>query len=831
CLLAIALGVAVMSGAAFARASLSTTLKGAVDALASAGVYVMAPGTTVADLILDPGSQQPYFDVQILSIVANVQEAKASLPLYVGAITLDGKDGQPITGRMAPSIGLTADPNQVQKGRLVSGELPQQARDIALEENTAKLAGLKVGDTTSLVAASNGSALDVTVTGIVSYDTALGGSVVAVLNGIAARSFFSPSSMVGIVAVQAADGVPPEQTRHAVEAAVSTAYRADVVLGSDARAAAMDRVDESLSGLDAILCVGAGLALLAAGFLVFSLVRGSYRSRASDIATLRALGATPGRLLGSAVGQGAAAGLAGTLVGWALGLGLAAAVNAALAARGLDLTFGVPWLWLAVSLVAGIAVALVAAWLGARGTLRQDPATLAAGTDGGRAGIGVARAVIGLLLMAGGVALAVLFAVRWWYVGAGVAVLAVGTVLASPVLVALLTRLFAPVLGVFARLAARIAKSYVLARPRRAANVAGIFVVGVALVTGLTMYAASAQATREDGLDRDVAGDFVVRSTLPNGVIPDPVSALIRQVPGIQVTAYGLAPARMEKIDEVRPGDPGKNLLVDAQILFAPQKLFASVTGTTIVEGTAEGFVNAAAVNKAFADAHGLKVGGSLNLVVAPDTAYETHVTVPIGLIIDSVLFRDIVVPQEWLAAPERIPGPSRAQLMPATGLLIAATDPTTRDDAEKQITKTVDQMHVLTIEPRGDFVQSADPWAGRARVAAYVLLGLTILAGFVGLVTWLGPAAASRRREYAVLRAQGAMTGQLRNTVRLEALLIAVAGTVIGLALGVGAVAVIQLGLGGLIAIPWLWIVGLLVGSIVLGLVAGSLPAARAGR
>lgn len=74
----------------------------------------------------------------------------------------------------------------------------------------------------------------------------------------------------------------------------------------------------------------------------------------------------------------------------------------------------------------------------------------------------------------------------------------------------------------------------------------------------------------------------------------------------------------------------------------------------------------------------------------------------------------------------------------------------------------------------------------------------------------------------------------QVRRMIRFESILIAVFGTLLGLALGLlcgWALSVGVVGEGVRLGVPWVWIVSGLVGALVAGVVAAVIPARRAAR
>jgi putative ABC transport system permease protein len=116
-----------------------------------------------------------------------------------------------------------------------------------------------------------------------------------------------------------------------------------------------------------------------------------------------------------------------------------------------------------------------------------------------------------------------------------------------------------------------------------------------------------------------------------------------------------------------------------------------------------------------------------------------------------------------------------------------------------------------------------------------YALLGLAIVIAVLGVVNTLALSVVERTREIGLLRAIGLARRQLRRMIRLESVVIAVFGAVLGLGLGlvwgVCMQQVLALQGMGTLAFPWGTIVAVVIGSAVVGVVAALLPAARASR
>jgi putative ABC transport system permease protein len=111
----------------------------------------------------------------------------------------------------------------------------------------------------------------------------------------------------------------------------------------------------------------------------------------------------------------------------------------------------------------------------------------------------------------------------------------------------------------------------------------------------------------------------------------------------------------------------------------------------------------------------------------------------------------------------------------------------------------------------------------------------MSLVIAALGIVNTLALSVLERRRETGLLRAVGLGRGQLRSMISLEAVLLAVFGTVLGLAAGVGLAAVLPTILAnqGLrqLAIPWGQLAAMLALACLAGVAAAAWPASRAAR
>jgi putative ABC transport system permease protein len=117
---------------------------------------------------------------------------------------------------------------------------------------------------------------------------------------------------------------------------------------------------EALRGFAAVL-------ILAAGLSVFIALYTALEERRYELAVMRTLGASPGKLFGLLIGEAFVLSLLGVILGLVLGHGLAAALGAWLESQQQYPVTGLEWrpeeLWVAgIALGVGVIAALVPAW-------------------------------------------------------------------------------------------------------------------------------------------------------------------------------------------------------------------------------------------------------------------------------------------------------------------------------------------------------------------------------------------------------------------------------------------------------------------------------------
>jgi putative ABC transport system permease protein len=140
-----------------------------------------------------------------------------------------------------------------------------------------------------------------------------------------------------------------------------------------------------------------------------------------------------------------------------------------------------------------------------------------------------------------------------------------------------------------------------------------------------------------------------------------------------------------------------------------------------------------------------------------------------------------------------------------------------------------------VIVENRAELRESSQAQLDQLLSIIQVFLGLSLLIAVLGITNTLALSVYERTRELGLLRAVGMTRRQLRRMVRWEAVIIALFGGLLGVAMGVlfglAAIAAIPETFVDIVSIPYASLLGYLVVSGAFGMVAAILPARRAAR
>jgi putative ABC transport system permease protein len=634
------------------------------------------------------------------------------------------------------------------------------------------------------------------------------------LEGAEAHITGRPGEVTALL-VGAASGVSEPELVEAI--APTLPDGAEVISGDDLVAEANETIDEDFLGfLRTFLLVFAAVALLVATFSIANTFAVLAAQRVRSVALLRAVGASRRQVVASVLGEALFVGVVASLAGVAVGIGLAQGLKALFDAFGFALPAGgltiLPATFVIASAV-GILVTLFAGLLPALRSSRVRPLAALRDVDTDRSATSWPRLAVGVLCLAAGIA-AVLAAVSngdaLALAGLGALLTSLGTVVMGP----LVARPAGAVLGAplprIRGLAGLLARRNVVRAPRRTAATASALMLGIGVVTMFTAFAGSLKASLDDSVNDVVRGDLMIAGSQFGGGGLSP----------------GLTPA-LADLDEVdrAVGLAVGPVAVDNRTLQVSALDPASSDGLlepAMLEGDlarlAPGQV---AVAESAADDRGWSVGDELPFRF-PDGESEL---LTIGAVYEDVIvLQDAVVPRDvWVRHNVQVVD---------TLVSIGLADGVGVAEGQRAVEAAAAPFAPPDVQTRAEFVEESTAMIDQMLGLVYVMLALAIVIALMGIANTLSLSIYERIRELGLLRAVGATQAQVRSTVRWEAVLIAVFGTLGGLLLGIFlGWALVTSAADALTALTFTVPVGQLVPVAVVGALAGVVAAIRPAR
>jgi putative ABC transport system permease protein len=365
---------------------------------------------------------------------------------------------------------------------------------------------------------------------------------------------------------------------------------------------------------------------------------------------------------------------------------------------------------------------------------------------------------------------------------AGAVVIFLGVAVLSPLFARPLARVIGwPIARAF-REPGKLARLNAMRNPRRTASTAAALMIGLALVTFVSILAASIKASATETLDRSIAADYILNTEMFTPFSPELAKQLAKQ-------------PELEAVAAARAGS-WKLRGQTKQLLATDPAAYDQVVRTETTAGAlADLSGGGLAVKDTVAESEGWKVGDTVPMEFLGRGVQQVPV---------KAIYKDNSVNGDFLLS-----------LRDYERFYDNQADVQVRDQAEYKAeqARQIDQLLAL--------------------VSA--LLGLAILIALFGIVNTLALSIFERVRELGLLRAVGATRGQLRRMIRWEAVIIAVLGAVFGLVVGSffgWAVVRALKDLGVTVfSVPGGQLVGYVLAAAVAGVLAAILPGRRAAK
>lgn len=556
----------------------------------------------------------------------------------------------------------------------------------------------------------------------------------------------------------------------------------------------------SQSGTNAVtvflMCFGI-LAMLVAALVIANTFQVLVAQRRRTLALLRTIGAQKGQLYRSVIGEAGILGVIASVLGIAFGSAIMAIVVHGHALKSLGMTGGLVFTWqvFVIPLAFGVIMTVLASIGSARSATRVTPLEALRPidiSDNKRAGI--ARGIIGFLLIALGAALTIgaVMTLRSSMSSsnlsddyptmllsaiAGCALIFIGLVVTAAFWMPLLMRLG----GAFAALfgpAAKIAHANIQKNPRRVASTGVALLIGVTLVSCIGTGAACAKQTMNNTLDTHYSVDMIAKGSTLSQSVADKIG----KIDGVTTTLY--APIARGSVT-IEGEERSATLIGVPDTATLSKVLHANLTGVSLDEGKALAPTYSSFTGKVFSfkngevsfsasndDGDGASDASTLTYIVTQRDYRNVDPDVIVTLFVNESYFQN--------------------KQVQADGHIVLAAVDTSKASAVDILT------NAQTAIGTSAGASLSGPIAERVRWNQIVdtmltllvaLLAVAVLIALIGVANTLSLSVIERTRESATLRAIGMTRGQLRWSLAVESLVISlvagIAGEILGIAFG----------------------------------------------
>ena len=821
---AIVLGVATVSGTYVLTDSIDKAF-GSIFTDSRKGSDAVISGKAAFDLGDDTGVTAPAFDESLLQKVRALPDVRVADGSVNGQAQLIGEDGKAVVYGGAPNLGfsIARGDSPFNPLSLIEGSWPKHD-EVVIDKSTAGKEHFRIGQTVGVQTV--GAVRQLRVSGIVKFGSVstIGGATLAGFDLPTAQKLFGKPGKLDEIAVAAAPNVAADQLLQQIRGILP----ADTQVRTGAGQAHEDSADTNsfISFLQKFLLGFGGVALFVGSFVIANSLSITIAQRTRELATLRTLGASRRQLLRSIIIEALVIGAIAALIGLFAGLALAKGLFALFDAVGFTLpnnglTFETRTV--VVSLIVGIVVTLLASLRPALRATRVPP--IAAVREGatlpeGRfarfrlpasillAGLGFGGLLWGLFapgLGTGGVL---------FFMLGGALLVFFGIALLSVRLVTPLASGLGWPATKIGGTAGNLARENAQRNPQRTASTASALMIGLALVTLVSMLAAGIITSFKSSVDKIwKSADYAI--TAQNNFSPIPIAAAqaVAKTPGVTAIA------------DVRAGEARafNHTSTLTAVNPAASQMFEldwkQGSGSVLATLGADG----AFVDTGYAKDHHLHVGSPIRLTFATG-AQKTFTLRGIfdpptgGSPFGSVTISDATF-DRFVAQPENL-----------YSFVLMKGGQT--DANRAALDRTLKAFPNAKAATREKFIDNQISGLSSVLNILYVLLALSVIVSLFGIVNTLVLTVFERTREIGMLRAIGMTRRQVRRMIRHESVITALIGAVIGIALGIVLAALLIARVDFIVlSVPVGQLIIFGIAAIFVGILAAIFPARRASR
>ncbi len=589
--------------------------------------------------------------------------------------------------------------------------------------------------------------------------------------------------------------------------------------------------DQFINIISSVLLGFAVIAVVVSAFIInntFSIVIGQ---RVRELALLRALGATGRQISRSVRLEAVVIGTVATALGLVAGYLLSTLLVWVLVNIGFgNLPGSIPIRprTIVVASVVGVGATLLSA-IGPSRRVRQIPPIAALRDDVRLTPTGLRQRLIvgGAVTLCGIGALAVGMTLEMptrsvlVAIGGGALAAFMGVYLLSPAI----TRPVANALGwpirkVY-RIPGRLATDNARRSPRRTAATAAALTIGLALVSLAAVVSDSVKATFLTTLDQSVEADLFVYAGTFNPQagfsteLGSDLKNLAYEKPGLIESVMTMR----WTLNGVKIGD-GFEDLVAAELAVLDQHMNLEITEGSVFLAGANGVL----VHVDPAADLGLSIGDPIAIQFPGGRTNELVV---------AAIFENSNLLGNWVVDVSVFD--SYLPTAPLAWISVLFPEAADNNASRAAVEAYTDAYPQVTVEDRSELRAAQEQQLDQLLSIIQVFLGLSLLIAVLGIANTMALSVYERTRELGLLRAIGMTRRQLRRMIRWEAVIIALFGGLLGVAMGVlfglAAIAALPKSFVDIVSIPYTSLLRYLVVSGLFGMLAAILPARRASR
>ncbi len=756
-----------------------------------------------------------------ISAVDGVSEA-TGVVMGTSLYPLD-KSGKVLAFGGAPGIGsnwyTTPAAGGAEGARVIEGEAPEGDGELAIDPATMDRGGYAIGEDIEVSTPKSGIRT-YTIVGTATFGS---GATAG-----ASYLFFTLDEMRALVLegeelfTNAWIATDPDADAERVTSDVENLLPEGlaVISGQEQADQLEEQLSIGLSFINTFLLVFAAIALVVASLLILNTFSILVAQRSRELALFRALGAKRNQVRNSVLIEAAVIGAVGATIGIAMGFGLTALIGLGLSAFGVDIGTTIPeltWQAVVVSYVLALVITMIAAWAPARKASLTRPVEAmtqaAAQTESMGTGVYIGFALIPLGIA--GIICGLQFDVPQPLVWAGIGCVAVliGCVLAAAVIgrpiVWLFGRIYQAIFGEIGKLAERNATR----QPRRTAATASTLMIGLALVTTVTILADSTTTSVRAGLTDTQRGDFLMS--------PVNFRPFDRAIADAAADVGGVAKVWTFTNSASAVGEESVFLT------GATPEAVTDGSAVDIIGGQLNLQGGSALLSAEESRNLDLPMGRTFQLPAPDGTLVEILVTGLFDGDSDPTQRGSIILNMETYA---QVADASVVSLVK-----IALTEDADAETVRAGLKEAAADLPTVVVTDNAEYADSLVAQFAQVFAIINALLALAIVISVLGIVNTLGLSIMERTREIGLLRAVGITRPQLRQVIRLESVVVAVLGSLLGVGLGLafGIVLVELLKDSGItdLSIPWWQLALYVVVAAFFGILAAITPARRASR